>query len=319
MATSTYPATGGFVDNTSAANFIPEHWSDEVIAAEKANLVMAGLVRKMNFTGKKGDTVHVPRPGRGSANAKAENTAVTVQNDTAGVLDVNIDQHFEYSYLIEDITDTQALSSLRKFITDDAGYALATQKDSDLFQAGKSWGDSDGADWVHSNSFYSNAGTSLDAYAVDTVAAADDLTDVILRLAIQQLDDQNVPMTNRSWVVPPIAKRDLLGIDRLNSQDFTNVQKGVVTGRFGQAYGVDFYTSTNVPIIETAADNAGGDDVYGSQLFHRDAIVCIEQMNVRSQFQYKQEWLGTLYTSDTLYGYSPYQLEHGIVVAIHGT
>lgn len=319
MTTSTYPATGGFVDNTSAANFIPEHWSDEVIAAEKANLVMAGLCRKMNFTGKKGDTVHVPKPARGSANAKAENTAVTVQNDTAGVLDISIDRHFEYSYLIEDITSTQALSSLRKFITDDAGYALATQKDTDLLSVGKSWGDGDGADWIHSNSFYANAGTSLSAYAADTVAAGDDLTDAVIRLAILELDNADVPMTNRSWVVPPIAKSDLLGVDRLNSADFTNVQKGVVTGRFGQAYGVDFYTSTNVPIIETAANNDAGDDVYGSQLFHRDAIVLVEQQAVRSQFQYKQEWLGNLYTSDTLYGFSEYQLEHGIVVAVHGT
>ena len=33
MTDSTYPATGGFVDNTSAATFIPEIWSDEIIAA----------------------------------------------------------------------------------------------------------------------------------------------------------------------------------------------------------------------------------------------------------------------------------------------
>jgi len=39
MATSVYPAMGGAVDNTSAATFIPEIWSDEVIAAYKTNLV----------------------------------------------------------------------------------------------------------------------------------------------------------------------------------------------------------------------------------------------------------------------------------------
>ena len=33
MTDSTYPATGGFVNNTSAATFIPEIWSDEIIAA----------------------------------------------------------------------------------------------------------------------------------------------------------------------------------------------------------------------------------------------------------------------------------------------
>jgi hypothetical protein len=79
MATSTYPATGGFVDNTSAATFIPEIWSDEVIAAYEKNLVLANLVKKMSMTGKKGDTIHIPKPTRGSANAKVENTAVTVR------------------------------------------------------------------------------------------------------------------------------------------------------------------------------------------------------------------------------------------------
>ena len=43
---------------------------------------------------------------------------------------VTIDQHFEYSRLIEDITDVQALNSLRHFYTEDAGYALATKVDS---------------------------------------------------------------------------------------------------------------------------------------------------------------------------------------------
>jgi hypothetical protein len=35
---------------------------------------------------------------------------------------------------------------------------------------------------------------------------------------------------------------------------------------------------------------------------HKDAAVLAEQQSVRSQTQYKQEYLGTLYTADTLYG-----------------
>ena len=53
MATSTYPAMGGAVDNTSAATFIPEIWSDEVVAAYQSNLVLANLVKKMSMSGKK--------------------------------------------------------------------------------------------------------------------------------------------------------------------------------------------------------------------------------------------------------------------------
>ena len=59
MATSTFPATGGFVDNTSAATFVPEIWSDEIRAAYEKNLILANLVKKMSMSGKKGDTIHV--------------------------------------------------------------------------------------------------------------------------------------------------------------------------------------------------------------------------------------------------------------------
>src|SRR6056300_1419450 len=179
MATSTYPATGGFVDNTSAATFIPEIWSDEVIAAYEKNLVLANLVKKMSMTGKKGDTIHIPKPTRGSANAKVENQAVTVQNAVETEVLVTINKHFEYSRLIEDITEAQALASLRQFYTGDAGYALAKQVDDDLFGLGKSFGDGDGSDWTNSAVWYNDASTGTTAYAVDTVAAADVFTDAI--------------------------------------------------------------------------------------------------------------------------------------------
>ena len=131
MATSVYPNMGGAVDNTSAAKFIPEIWSDEVIAAYKSNLVLANLVKKMSMTGKKGDTIHVPKPTRGSAHAKAEGVAVTIQNNVESEVLININKHFEFSRLIEDITEVQALASLRQFYTGDAGYGLAKQVDDD--------------------------------------------------------------------------------------------------------------------------------------------------------------------------------------------
>ncbi len=118
---------------TTAANFIPELWSDEVIAGYKKNLVLGGLVTKINHAGKKGDAINIPKPVRGSATAKAANTQVTLQGDTHGTVQVSINKHYEYSVLMEDITEVQALQSLRRFYTDDAGYALATQVDTDLF------------------------------------------------------------------------------------------------------------------------------------------------------------------------------------------
>jgi hypothetical protein len=108
---------------TTSANFIPEIWSDEVLARYKQQLVLANLVTKVNFKGKKGDTLHLPVPARGAASAKAANTQVTLIADTATLVDVLINKHFEYSKLYEDIAEMQALSSMRKFYTEDGGYA----------------------------------------------------------------------------------------------------------------------------------------------------------------------------------------------------
>ena len=300
MTDSTYPATGGFVDNTSAATFIPEIWSDEVIAAYQKSLVLANLVKKISMTGKKGDTLHIPKPVRGDAHAKAENTAVTVQNATESEVQVTIDKHFEYSRLIEDITETQALASLRQFYTGDAGYALAKQVDSSLFELGKSFGDN-GGDYVGTGSWYIDASTGLTAYAADTVASADVFTDAGFRDLIQKMDDADVPMDNRCLVVPPSVRNEIMGLTRYSSSDFVD-GRVVNNGQIGNIYGIDIFVSSNCPVVETAADNSAGGDVKQAMLFHKDAMVLAEQMGVRSQTQYKQDFLATLYTADTLYG-----------------
>ena len=317
MATSTYPATGGFVDNTSAAVFIPEIWSDEVIAAYEQNLVLANLVKKMSMTGKKGDTIHIPKPTRGSANAKVENQAVTVQNAVETEVQVVINKHFEYSRLIEDITEAQALASLRQFYTGDAGYALAKQVDDDLFALGKSFGDGDGSSFVHSNVFYNDASTGTTAYAVDTVTTSDVFTDAFFRDMVQKMDDQDTPMDGRFLAIPPALRNAIMGIDRYVSSDFVD-GRGVVNGKIGNLYGIDIYVTSNCPTIETAGDNAAGGAVRGAILGHRDTMVMAEQQGVRSQTQYKQEFLGTLYTADRLYGTQVLRPETGFVLAVNG-
>jgi hypothetical protein len=107
-----------------------------------------------------------------------------------------------------------------------------------------------------------------------------------------------------------------MGIDRYVSSDFVSGQS-VQSGLIGNLYGVDVYVSANCATIETAAQNtAGSVDTRAAMLFHRDAIVLAEQMSVRSQTQYKQEYLSTLYTADCLYGVEVYRPEAGFVLAV---
>ena len=312
MATSVYPNMGGAVDNTSAAKFIPEIWSDEVIAAYQTNLVLANLVKKMSMTGKKGDVIHVPKPTRGSAHAKVANTAVTIQNSVESEVLININKHFEFSRLIEDITEVQALASLRQFYTGDAGYGLAKQVDDDLFALGKSFGNGDGTAWNTNAAFQIAANGTLEAFDIDGAADVNLFKDNSFRALIQKMDDADVPMDGRSFIVPPSLRNEIMGIDRYSSSDFVD-GRSTQTGKIGELYGVDVFVSTNVPIIDTT----GGATVRGAQLIHKDTNVLAEQQAVRSQIQYKQEFLGTLYTADTLYGCQVMRPEAGFVLAVN--
>jgi hypothetical protein len=309
MSTAVYPTGAAIVTKTKAASFIPEIWSDEIRAAYENNLVLANKVKKLSMTGKKGDTINIPAPIRGAAAEKAAETQVTIQANVEGNVPVLINKHYEYSRFIEDIVETQALSSLRKFYTEDAGYALAKQVDTDLMDLGKSLGDGDGTSWVNSASFQvSDNGLVVVPYVAGG-AVPNPFTDAAFRALIQKMDDADVPMTDRCFVIPPSIRNAIMGIDRYQSSDFTNSQ-GVQNGKIGELYGIDVMVSTNV-----ATPEAG---VRACQLLHKDTYVLAEQQGIRSQTQYKQEFLSTLYTADTLYGVKTLRPDAGFSLAVVG-
>tara|TARA_R110002020_G_scaffold471171_2_gene697987 strand:- start:364 stop:1194 length:831 start_codon:yes stop_codon:yes gene_type:complete len=256
---------------TTAAKFIPKLWSDEVIATYKANLVAANLVRNLNHVGKKGDTIHIPTPGRNAASAKVKDTAVTLVVDTAVHTDVVINKHFEWSTQIEDIAELQALNSMRRFYTDDAGYALAKQVDSQLVT------DMDGAAAL-------TGGNAVIASVTDW--------DTAILTAIENLNDANVPVNDRSIIVTPSCMTALMKEERFTEQAFIGSGNAIKTGKIGMIYGVDVYMSTQV----------GTGNTEKAFLFQKDALVLATQQNIRTQTQYVQSQLADLFTADTVYG-----------------
>lgn len=305
--------TGDFIANTTdttngeAGPFVPELWSNEIIAAYKQNLVLAQLVTRMNHVGKKGDTVNIPTPDRGSANAKAAETEVTTNNPNTNLTTVTIDKHYEYSTLIEDFADLQALGSMRRYLTDDAGYALARQVDWDLHLLGSDSSAALGAvdpgtGWDGGVAVIGGDGsTNFDDAGTGNGTA---LTDAGIRAMVQTHDDNDVPLMNRSFVVPPVEKNNLLGISRFTEQAFTGEAGGgnsVRNGLIGDLYGNPFYVSTNCPKIGSVSSTSTALYRAGAYL-HRDSWVLIMQQNMRSQSQYLQQYLSTLFTADLVYG-----------------
>lgn len=308
-------STGDFIANTTttsggeAGPFVPELWSDEVLAPYKSNLVLAPLVVNMNHVGKKGDTVNIPTPARGSANAKAQESTVTTNVTSNNLTTVNIDKHFEYSVLIEDFADVQALGSMRRFYTDDAGYALARRVDWDLHLLGRSspsatpapGGDVPGSEYADAV-IGSDGSTTWDPTASGNAGNAASLADAGIRRMIRTLDDNDVPMMDRAFVIPPIEKESLLGISRFTEQAFTGETAGansIRNGLIGDLYGNPVYVSTNCPNVE---DGASSNDQRAGLYIHKDAWVLIVQQRVRAQADYLQQYLSTLLTFDTIYG-----------------
>ena len=306
----------GSPNDVHAANFVPALWSDEVVAGYKSNIVLANLIRKLNHRGKKGDTIHIPTPARGVAVNKVAQSVVTLQPfvDSSGIggITISIAKHKEYSRLIEDIVDVQALPSLRRFYTDDAGYAIAKRVDRDIFfqlAAGTSVAGVVGTAVEDAATGNITSGSTWSAFTGDgqtkwnsaTNGNATDITDLGIRRGVFNLDAVDAPMAGRYLVLPPVAKALLLGVARFTQQAFTGEAgpgNSIRNGLVGNVYAIEVYVSNNLPGVL----NANGANQAVAWMLQRDSVVLVEQMGIRTQQQYKQEFLADLFSADMIYG-----------------
>jgi hypothetical protein len=340
------------IDVTAAAaggpGFVPEIWEDDVIAQYKNNLVMANLVSKINHQGRKGDVLNLPSitdRKTASPSAKAEDTQVTIVAAAASEVILTINQHWEYSFLYEDLTSLQALDSLRRHYTDHAGFALARKVDQDIWAAFENM---QGGTNFSGTVIGSDGSTAWDGTANGSTGNAAALTDAGIRKILQTLDDEDVPMSDRALAIPPVERNNLMGLARFTEQAFVGeagANNTIRNGLMGQIYGVGVYITTNSPYIHL--DSADGDDVFNfsssaigtgavssitgetvtvttdggvagrvAALFHKGAVVFAEQQGIRTQTQYKQEYLGDLFTADCVYGVTEARDYSAVTIAV---
>ena len=318
-----------------ADKWIGEIWQDEAIATYEAKTVMRNLVEVFQHQKHKGDVIHRPNPGRGEASAKAVNTQVTLIADTANEITISINKHYEYSKMYEDIADLLALDGMRRFYTKDAGYALAKRIDAELHKLGASaQGGTVSAAALYEKGVIGGDGSTLFSGAANTnTGNGTALTDAGLRQAMQTLEDSDVNTAECGLVVPPTVIKTLRGISRFTEQAFIGDGKTIRTGRIGNLYGVEVYASSLCPWIHvnsvtgtqsgtfssTAPTGASYTDDFALTvdwntssptdtkyraclLVHPDAMVLAEAQSIRTQQQYKQEYLGYLVTSDCIFG-----------------
>jgi len=321
---------------TTQDKWIPEQWEDEAIATYMAKTVMRNHVDVMQHGKHKGDTIHIPNPGRGNASAKAASTQTTLIADTAGEVTISINKHYEYSKLYEDIADMLALNGMKKFYTKDAGYALARRVDAELHKtmAILQGGSIAGATNLFEAGFIGGDGsTNFSGSANTNTGNGSALTDAGLRQAMQTLEDQDVNTGEAVLVVPPTVLKTLRGISRFTEQAFVGDGNAIKTGRMGNLYGVEVFGSSLCPFIHvnsvtgtqsvtftsTAPTGASFVDDFAltvdwnttsptdtkyraCALFHPDAMILAEAQGVRVQQQYKLEYLGYVVTADNIFG-----------------
>ncbi len=273
-----YPS--GQMGTTENAVFIPEIWSSEIIRATEANLVLADKVKRYDGDVKsKGDTIHIPELSNLTAHAKTAGAAVTLNNPTEGEKEISVDQHYETSFMIEDISKVQSAYNLMSEYTGKAGYSIAKNVD------------------------YAIAGlySGLSQYVGDGSTDVDD--ENIIR-AVQYLDEADAPEMDRFFVIKPSAKADLMGIDKFvlrtgpgwGPQDSPILNGAKENGFWGDIYGVKVFVSTNL-VTQVATPN-----VVHNLMFQKEAFGLAMQQSPRTQSQYKQEYLANLVTVDVLYG-----------------
>ena len=309
---------------TTAANFIPEVWNLETIVAYKASNALRSRVTLFNHNKKKGDTIHVPNFTRSLATAKAAGSQVTLSAPTHGVTDISLNKHFEYSKLLEDVVAVQALPTLRQAYTDDAGYSLARQVDFDLHVLGTglqggTLDASPGTPDANTLTYGSAAVIGSDGSTGWNPAGAGNgahLTDAGIRRILRNMDDDNYPMSDRTLVVPPVEKEILLGISRFTEQAFTGEvgsANAIRNGMFGQIFGVPIVVSTNCGNTTNTSTTSA---YRACLLIHKSAFALAEQLSVRTQTQYKQEYLADLFTADMIYGVAELRNDGGYAIIV---
>lgn len=294
MAVTSVAFPGNPTTTTQAATFIPQLWEDDVIAAYKTQTVFPALVRKISLKGRAGNAMNLPRPVRGTSNQKVAGQPVQAQRATEGTIQLVINRHFESSRFLEDIVSIQALPSLRRFYTDDMGYQLAKQKDKDIALVSTAFNGGVAGSLTFSAGYIGGDGATLYTSGTPNSTA---ITDIGIRRIIQRLDENDVPMDGRVFVVTAGTKNTIMGLPRFTEQAFTGergAENVIRNGRLGDLYGMGALFSNNLPLATGGAR--------ANIMFHRDAIILGEQLSVRMQTQYKLEYLADLLVADTLYG-----------------
>ncbi len=236
------------VELTTAQNsgFIPQFWANRALEVLRANLMLARLCAKDDDFGptdfaKQGSTLTIGYPGTFSAVDKTEGTPVTPQVPSNGSdVQLTLSKHKVVPFLIEDFANAQANLNLMDRYLNPAVVAIAEQVETDLFSL-----------YAGMTQVVGTPGTAIVGSTV--------------RSARQTLNQNRVPMANRSLIISPGDEISLLGDSTLQTYFAFSQTQALKEGSIGRLYGFDLYMSQLVPAanspvwtVTLGSGNTGG-------------------------------------------------------------
>ena len=276
--------------NESTSSTLSELYTEIVAEAQfviNEKSIMKNLVKNYSITGG-GKSVEVPIYAAVAAAAVAEatdlsNTAINPSSVTITASEVGV---------MTTLTDLARNSAPRNVAADIGklfGEAIAKKMDQDLL-------------------------AKFDGFstAVGTDSAA--LSPATIFNAASTLRALGLPVDETYCVLHPKVAYDLKsGLTNTFAGLSTDLSNEALRGGFiGQIAGIKIFETGNMANTGTGGDFKGG-------MFHKDALALAEQVGVRSQTQYKQEYLGDLFTSDTLYGTATLRHTAGVAFVVPGS
>jgi hypothetical protein len=267
------------ITKTTAANFIPEHWSNKTQDAVEFATVIKPRVNN-DYEGdikSMGDVVNITGSSNYTAVAKSVNTEIDIEALTHPTQQLVIDTCLYAAIRLEDWAEKQALPGYRDAQTKKLGYALARRMDVDL--AGL-------FDGFSTNGTIGSAGVEL--------------SDSDYLLARQKLMEAGAIMQGQvesdcSIFLSPAAYVAALKIDKFVMYDDYGAPKDAVTkANIPMIYGIPVYVSN---LLES--DAAGQHDC---AMIHRDALSIATQVTPHVESDRMLNWIADVIVAWDLYG-----------------
>jgi hypothetical protein len=278
----------GTEDQTTLASEIPLLWGQKLNDFFKAKLVAAPFFTdRSDELRNGGKSLYTPNLTEMTANAKANATAVTLNNPTDTKITLTVDQWYECSFAIEDAEAAQIMRSysLMERYAKNAGYSIAKKLDTAIV------------------TLFSGFSTTVGSSTVN-------LADSDIRNAIAAIETANCDLEEcEFFVTPNVFWKQVQAIDKFSLAVNSPVNDPTRKAPAGYLYGRPVNVTT---VIQYVSGTTGR---YNA-LAHPDAIhwatsplgaggskgSMVGTHGIRVQSNYVPQYLSTVTTADIMYG-----------------